>query len=186
MSGMVVPFIHWRSRRDSNPHLSLRRAMFYPVILRDLTNSGGREGNRTPLAQLDRLADSPESYTPKNFGDLGRTRTCGLRLRKPLLYPLSYETLVRDVGIEPTLRRLSSACLTSRPIAGRDRYRASVGNVRGWIGGVRIADESGPADTARCAVSGGNLISPFASMGQLVAHGIYLGQDWFGVKKFVR
>ena len=80
-------------RRDSNPHPPVEETGALSVELQGLSRSKypWRESNSHP--QLRKLALYPLSYRGlwHCASALGRTRTCNLRFRKPVRYPLCYK-----------------------------------------------------------------------------------------------
>ena len=55
----------------------------------DETQDSARQLERVPFRHS--LAEVDEIQNPYSIGAPGMNRTCDLRFRKPLLYPLSYE-----------------------------------------------------------------------------------------------
>src|SRR5215510_14122005 len=78
---------------------------------------GGSGATRTPkgLATLtcfrDRLLIQPGRFQIPSIGLAGTIRTCGLRLRRAVLSPLSYDELASTAGFEPAWTGFVDRCL---------------------------------------------------------------------------
>ena len=62
---------------------------FYPTLYKATSNKTGATGDQNFFHIFFQLLGRDPSVVGGNT--LGRIRTCDLRFRKPLLYPLSYE-----------------------------------------------------------------------------------------------
>lgn len=87
----VTPPENWCPRGDSNPYASRQRFLrpsWLPVTSpgQKLVVRRGFEPLR-PKARDSKARMSPISITRRFLGAPGRNRTCGLRFRKPTLYP---------------------------------------------------------------------------------------------------